>query len=252
MIQNYFGEKWKTVLFDFEYTNNNRVEISNFGRVRSFNKTSNGKMLKISMVNGYQIIRFKFFKQRDEATDIKLGKLKKKVATLTKEIKEMALKGQNETEMNAAEKVLVSLKKSTSKHFLIATKQRTINYHSLIHRLVAVNFLRTPSANQTIVAHIDYDKLNNRFNNLKWMTPEENSLHQQQSPLVIKVRKENQEGGKERSKSTKLTVIKVMLLKKMLNEGKPIKQLVKQFRITDTQVYRIKRGENWAGVQAAK
>jgi hypothetical protein len=42
-----------------------------------------------------------------------------------------------------------------------------------------------------------------------------------------------------------------MLLKKLLNEGKPMKQLVKQFKITDTQILRIKRGENWSNVPAA-
>ncbi len=54
------------------------------------------------------------------------------------------------------------------------------------------------------------------------------------------------------SKATKLTVTKVMLLKKLLNQGKPMRMLVKQFKITDTQILRIKRGENWADVQAAK
>ncbi len=42
-----------------------------------------------------------------------------------------------------------------------------------------------------------------------------------------------------------------MLLKKLLNQGKPIKQLVKQFKVTDTQIFRIKRGENWADIEAA-
>jgi hypothetical protein len=30
-----------------------------------------------------------------------------------------------------------------------------------------------------------------------------------------------------------------------------MKQLVKQFKITNTQIVRIKRGENWPDVQAA-
>ena len=35
-----------------------------------------------------------------------------------------------------------------------------------------------------MVAHLDYDKLNNRTTNLKWMTPDENYKHQQNSPYV--------------------------------------------------------------------
>jgi len=45
---------------------------------------------------------------------------------------------------------------------------------------------------------------------------------------------------------------KVMLMKKMINQGKPMKQLVRQFKVTDTQISRIKRGENWADIEAAK
>jgi hypothetical protein len=42
-----------------------------------------------------------------------------------------------------------------------------------------------------------------------------------------------------------------MLLKKLLNQGKPMRTLVKQFKITDTQILRIKRGENWKEIKAA-
>jgi uncharacterized protein YerC len=42
-----------------------------------------------------------------------------------------------------------------------------------------------------------------------------------------------------------------MLLKKMLNQGKPMRTLVKQFKVTDTQILRIKRGENWGDIEAA-
>ena len=42
-----------------------------------------------------------------------------------------------------------------------------------------------------------------------------------------------------------------MLMKKLINQGKPMKQLVKLFKVTDTQILRIKRGENWADIKAA-
>ena len=43
-----------------------------------------------------------------------------------------------------------------------------------------------------------------------------------------------------------------MLLKKLINEGKPMKQLVRQFKVSDTQILRIHRGENWGDIEAAK
>ncbi len=148
-------------------------------------------------------------------------------------------------------KVKTDKNRSLSKKFRDDLKARTINYHSLIHRLVADYYLRKPGANQTIVAHLDHNKLNNRDFNLKWMSPEENYEHQKSSPHVIQEKKDRRFRRKENSKATKLTVTKVMLLKKLLNEGKPMKQLVRQFKVTDTQILRIKRGENWSDIKAA-
>ncbi len=156
------------------------------------------------------------------------------------------------TVINDTTLLLDTLKKRLSKKFQDDLKGRTINYHSLFHRLVADYFLKAPTSKQTIVAHLDHDKLNNRAYNLKWMTPEENYEHQTKSPYVIKEKEERRHRRKEDSRATKLSVTKVMLLKKMLGQEKPMKQLVKQFKVTDTQILRIKRGENWADIQAAK
>jgi hypothetical protein len=50
------GEQWKTVWFDFEFTNDFRLEVSSFGRLRTFNKVSDGNLIKGSMINGYRIV----------------------------------------------------------------------------------------------------------------------------------------------------------------------------------------------------
>ena len=84
------------------------------------------------------------------------------------------------------------------------------------------------------------------------MTPDENYAHQKQSPLVINETINRRLQRKEDSKTAKLSVTKVMLMKKLINEGKSIKQLVKFFKVTDTQIIRIKKGENWGEVEAAK
>ena len=80
---------------------------------------------------------------------------------------------------------MTALQKALSKALAKNTKKRTINYHSLIHRLVANYFLPKPSPNKTIVAHVDFNKLNNSVNNLIWMTPEVNYAHQVNSPYVV-------------------------------------------------------------------
>ncbi|MDQ6609339.1 MAG: NUMOD4 motif-containing HNH endonuclease [Bacteroidota bacterium] len=252
MVKDYPGEQWKTITFDFEFTNDFRIEVSNFGRLRTFNKISDGNIVSGSMINGYRIIRLKLYSPRDEKIQTRLNYLQQQVFKLARKLKSLKENGESKQTITETSELLDSLKKSLSKKFQKDLKERTINYHSLIHRLVADYFLKKPKPEQTIVAHLDHDKLNNRANNLKWMTPEENYAHQQNSPYVIKEKQERRYRRKESSRATKLTVTKVMLLKKMLNEGKPMKQLVKQFKVTDTQIFRIKRGENWADIEAAK
>ena len=252
MTKNYPGEQWKAVTFDFAFTNIFRLEISNFGRLRTFNKISNGNIVNGSMINGYRIIRLKLYRPRDEKVQAKLDYLQQQVFKLARKLKSQKEEGESKKQINETNVLLDTFKKNLSKKFQDDLKERTINYHSLIHRLVADYFLKKPQAKQTIVSHLDYDKLNNRVGNLKWMTPEENYEHQTKSPYVIKEKEERRHRRKEDSRATKLSVTKVMLMKKLINQGKPVKQLVKQFRVSDMQVYRIKRGENWGDIKAAK
>ena len=249
--KNLYGEKWKNVIFDFEHTNEYRLEVSNFGRIRSFNKTSDGNILKGSLTEGYRIIRLKFFKATEPAEAKKILQKQKKIALEMQDIKFLKENNAKKSFLNEEEKELLSLKKSLSKLLAENTKKRTIHYHCLIHRLVAHYFLPNPPADKTIVSHLDHNKLNNEVNNLKWMTVQENSAHQQLSPCVIAEKKSRIYNGKESSRTTKMTITKVMLLKKLLNEGKTVKQMVKQFKVSDMQIGRIKRGENWGQIPAA-
>ena len=251
MTQSHFGEKWKAIELKFEFTNDGRIEVSNFGRLRTFNKVSDGNIVNGSMINGYRIIRLKLYKPRDAKIQNKFDYLQQQVFKLARKLKSLKDNYEGKKTIIETTELLDSLKKTLSKKFQDDLKERTINYHSLIHRLVAGYFLKKPTSRQTIVAHLNHDKLNNRANNLKWMTPEENYEHQKNSPYVIKEKQERRHRRKENSRATKLTVTKVMLLKKLINQGKPMKQLVKQFKVTDTQIFRIKRGENWADIEAA-
>lgn len=249
MVKDFPQEKWKRIDFGAGFTNDNVMEVSNYGRIRTFNKNSDGNILKGSMINGYRILRFKLFRPRDKATQGKLDFLQKQVFSLAGKIKLMKESKEDKTRIKETEALLDALKKNLSKKFAADTKKRTKHYHALVHRQVAEHFCKKPSDNHSIVAHLDHDRLNNKSSNLKWMTPEENYLHQQRSPLVIAEKNARQS---DKTRTAKLTVTKVMLLKKLLNQGKPMRTLVKQFKITDTQILRIKRGENWGEIKAAE
>jgi hypothetical protein len=251
MTKEFPGEQWKEVRFHFAFTNIFRLEVSNFGRLRTFNKLSNGNIIKGSMTEGYRIVRLKLYRPRDEKTKIKLENLQQQVVKLAHKIKWQKQAGESPPVIKETSLLLESFRKNLSQKFQQDLKDRTLNVHLLVHRLVAEYFLPPPLPSKTIVAHLDHNKLNNRVTNLVWMTPEENYAHQRSSPLVIADKKQRQHRQQTNPNRAKLTVTKVMLLKKLINEGKPTKQLVRLFKVTATQIIRIKKGENWSNVPAA-
>ena len=140
MVKDYPGEKWKAVKFDFDFTNDYKLEVSDFGRLRSFNKTSDGNIVNGSAINGYRIIRLKFFRPREQKTQAKITRFQKQTKQFLKEI--TAHKKEKGTKKIIAEKelLLVDIKKKLAKVYKEDIKYRTMNYHSLIHRLVATYF----------------------------------------------------------------------------------------------------------------
>lgn len=252
MVKDLSGEKWKKVVFDFDFVNQYQLEVSNMGRLKTTNKHSTDTLLNGSMVNGYKIVRLKFFAKRDPAVQKSIDNMQNSISALNRKIKKLEETKGKKTEVKAAKEQLETLKAKLSDKFASDSKDRTIYYQKLIHRLVAEYFLPKPAASKTVVAHLDFNKLNNKASNLKWMTPEENYIHQQKSPYVIQEKKLRQQKRQRPSSTTKLSASKVSQLKKLLNQGKSVKQLVKQFKVTDTQILRIKRGENWSNVPAGK
>lgn len=244
-----FKEIWKPILFDFEFTNNCRFEISNWGRVRSFNKVSDGRILNGSLTEGYKTICLKLYKPRDEKTQLEIDELKKEISDLYKLRREKINKKDSSVNIQKLTKLIEKKKSSLSKKFERNLKKRTINHHFLIHRLVATYFLPEPKPEETIVGHLDYDKLNNRVTNLKWMTPIENRKHQDKSPHVIAEKKWRKYTQKPRQNGHKLTSTQVIHIKLQLKRKRPIKQIAKQFNISEMQVWRIKSGENWQHIK---
>ena len=245
------------------FVNETRLEISSFGRLRAFNKISKGKILKGSMVNGYRIIRQKLFKPRniqvaENLRDLQAAYLAhaKKLSSIKKTLLNESIKGTERSLLNQefeSENLLFEkAKKSYTVFYNKDLKKRTTYYASLIHRLVAENFIVRSSDDQTIVAHLDHDKLTNLISNLQWMTPEENSKHQQLSPHVIAEKQKRKQSGFDDNRYHKLSITKVMFLKKLLNEGKPIRNLAKQFKVSETLIVKIKQQQTWASVEAAK
>ncbi len=175
-------EKWIPIEITVEGIENPpRYEVSNFGRLRSFQNNTSGKTIKGSVIQGYRSI------------NIRLPKGK--------------------------------------------------SFNRYVHKLVAEGFIDKASDDHKFVIHNDFDKQNNHFENLRWVTKAEMIEHNRLNPAVLNRRIPTH------TKNYKLTESKVRIIKKLLkSDSTRLKMIAKQFGITHTQLNRIRSGENWGHV----
>ena len=120
-------------------------------------------------------------------------------------------------------------------------KQNGKSTSRYVHKLVAQHFLE--QNDKVYVIHLNYDKTDNRVENLKWASKREKELHQFSNPNWEKI-------VENRSKKIgKLNEGKVKIIKRQLkNKRTRINMIAKRFGVSDTQIHRIKKGENWSSV----
>lgn len=123
-------------------------------------------------------------------------------------------------------------------------KERTAIY---VREMVAMAFcgydLSDKSDKNQRIINIDFDKTNNNADNIKVVTQAEWRAHYE--PTFRRM------AGKDRSQNPpncKLTLKEVQKIKDVLKISKDIPKIEKRFKISVGQVYRIKRGENWAKI----
>lgn len=112
-----------------------------------------------------------------------------------------------------------------------------------LHTFVAEHFVPRPTEEHCRVIHLDYDKLNNKWNNLKWITMEEWDEYLINKPGFL-------ESQYKIKKNFKLNVAKVKMIKRMLKRGKTKREsIAKQFGIKPNTVYLIEREKRWSHVK---
>ena len=125
------------------------------------------------------------------------------------------------------------------------------SHHVFIGKLVAEYFLPKTSEDQKHVLHLDYARDNDDVRNLRWATYDEMIAHGKKSPKVIEAKRKLTEHNL-RYDGHKLTVTRVMLIKKMLQnpEQKTRKKMIaKQFGISETSLRRIELGISWGHIK---
>ena len=105
-----------------------------------------------------------------------------------------------------------------------------------VHSLVAKHFVEGYQEG-FVVNHIDYNKTNNFYKNLEWITQKDN----------IKHNKTTLRGNfGERQKDVKLDIDKVIAIRKLLEEGTLSQnRIAKLFEVSPTTITDIKKGRKW-------
>jgi hypothetical protein len=122
--------------------------------------------------------------------------------------------------------------------------------HLFFSKLIAELFVPKTSEDQTYVLHLDRKRDNDDYRNLKWATREEMLEFGKQSPFVVQAKKNLLEHNLK-ANGTKLTVTRVMHIKKLLAKPEQktrLKMIAKQFGVSEMQIRRIKSGENWGHI----
>ena len=89
--------------------------------------------------------------------------------------------------------------------------------------------------------------MGNNIKNLRWTTLEQMIDHQQGSPAKIAY-KEKQANKTEGLKLTATQVKKIKTILNNKNRNITIKQLAKNYGVSEMTMYRIKSGENWGRI----
>lgn len=108
----------------------------------------------------------------------------------------------------------------------------------LLHRVVAMAFC-PGYAKGLQVNHIDCNRLNNRADNLEWVTMNENMLHAANNNLLLR--------GNSHHKA-RLKELEVIEILSQYKDGKTPNELCKAYNTSNSNVWAIVRGEIWKEV----
>ena len=127
----------------------------------------------------------------------------------------------------------------------VQLKINKVPFRYYVHKLVAEIWIPKPSEKHIYVTHLDRNLKNNHISNLEWLTQE--TLDQQYREYFKQ--KYNASRHPKIMTNNKLNEKDIKLLKSMLQRGVVQAMIAKMFCISEMQVTRIKRGENWGHVQ---
>jgi hypothetical protein len=128
---------------------------------------------------------------------------------------------------------------SKNGYYVVSAKLGPKRPKVFVHRLVAMAFVDGYAEGLT-VNHINGNKLDNRPENLEWVTRAENTRHEWRTGLVD-LRGENAPGHK-------LTQRQVIHIRKALRSGIPGNSLAIIAGVSPSTIHLIEKGKRWASL----
>ena len=113
----------------------------------------------------------------------------------------------------------------------------------LVHKLTAQAFVPKPSVDCTHVIHLDWNPKNNYYKNLECVTREVSYLR-----VSNYLREKSKNNPVKTITYSKLHAEDVKHIKSMLIRGVRQNLIARMFCVSEMQITRIKRGENWGDV----
>ncbi|MFE7624277.1 HNH endonuclease [Streptomyces sp. NPDC057509] len=111
--------------------------------------------------------------------------------------------------------------------------------NTAVHRLVLEAF-RGPAPEGTEGAHMDGNKLNNRVDNLAWVTAKVNAQHREQHGTTARG---------ERFWSARLTSDKVRELRRRYAAGESAQSMAVEFGVSRHSAWKAATGRSWQHVK---
>lgn len=115
----------------------------------------------------------------------------------------------------------------------------------LVHKITAELFVAKTDEDQNTVIHLDWNKSNNHVSNLKWVTKE-----LAYKRMFHRIHEKRRNSKEKIITYSKLNEEDVFRIKSMLMRGITQNIIAKLFCVSEMQITRIKRGENWAHIKA--
>lgn len=122
----------------------------------------------------------------------------------------------------------------------VRLRRENIGRNFLVHQLVAKAFLGKSPTTGAPVNHIDFDRSNNRIDNLEWTTPRANMAHSRDAARFCPVANPNCRG--------KLTPEQVVSIRERVANGEARKSVAAAFSIDPSSVSRLVKRKRWVNL----